>query len=368
MSIVLASVLTLALSACGGGGDGDKTWTSGTGGEGASSQVIQENSMTNSAVSELEGGMSESSGTAEGASVPENTQATTISFDERLVGRWYQVYDLTQDNGEIKFSDLFNSIMLFLPDGRFAGDTIITDDGTFFLKPQEIETIQTAGISPVKATAENGELNLFQPFVEYWNAISSAANANSDSFTEGLNQFSNIRITYEFEDIQEDMEDTFKEHYVNYFKKFDNDKLTLHITGDYQTSPVETQKVDTTLVYEKSYPNFGEDSFARFYLCGNWKDSSGNAWSFTFDEETDYDLSFSMTDSEGNAHTGDYLRQVYGEGDNPDCQEFIEFYFEDFSTPTYEIISFDSNTLSMKNSETGEAFTLTRQASAPSAE
>ena len=53
-------------------------------------------------------------------------------------------------------------------------------------------------------------------------------------------------------------------------QKYDNDKLTIHITGSYRVNPTSIQSIDTTYVYQKYYPNYTNKHFLEPSLNGRF--------------------------------------------------------------------------------------------------
>ncbi len=359
LTVVLTLALVLSLAACGGNGGEDKPWTSSTGGAEASSQAASASSTASIPANSPESGTPESSNTMVDSSEPEDSQtAAPIGFDENLVGGWHRISELTQENEDAPISSVLGYSLYFLPDGRFYSDT----SGRHIPLYSEMAVIASAGIEMPKAAADGDTLEMLDPYFEYLRAVAKVSPEEAGDLSD-LDMYEDLKITYAVEDIDAPLDDD--EYAKSYFEKYKNDKLTLHITGKFKKSPVDVQNIDTTMVYQKEYPIFPNDYFAEPYLDGVWKDSAENVWAFLYDTEGKFQ--FSLTDTAGVVHAGDFISKSWDDED-PECKEYLMFYFEDFTSPEYEIVSFDNSTLSMKDNKTGEAFSLTRQASTTSAE
>lgn len=114
-------------------------------------------------------------------------------------------------------------------------------------------------------------------------------------------------------------------------QKYDNDKLTIHITGSYRVNPTSIQSIDTTYVYQKYYPNYTNKHFLEPSLNGEWDDNIGNQWSFYYekDENGKYSFKFKMTDSKGTEHIGDSCYAAADASETDPRREIMKFFFED---------------------------------------
>ena len=130
--------------------------------------------------------------------------------------------------------------------------------------------------------------------------------------------------------------------------------LFVHMTGTYVESPVKKSDVDTWLVYKKQYPLLGKSMMPA--LAGKWKDSMGNIWEFKAEGEN---LTFSMTDTSGNAYNGVEYIHYNANKDKKDFFEQINFKFDKYETGYYSVVSFDGQILEMFDTD-WNSFVLTK--------
>ena len=130
--------------------------------------------------------------------------------------------------------------------------------------------------------------------------------------------------------------------------------LFVHMTGTYVESPVKKSDVDTWLVYKKKYPLLGKSMMPA--LAGKWKDSMGNIWEFKAEGEN---LTFSMTDTSGNAYNGVEYVHYNADKDKKDFFERINFKFDKYETGKYAVVSFDGQILEMFDTD-WNSFVLTK--------
>ena len=131
--------------------------------------------------------------------------------------------------------------------------------------------------------------------------------------------------------------------------------LVIHITGTYQENPVSTLPIDTWMVFQKEYPNFG---YARNQtLVGVWDDNRGNEWTFWPEEN---DILFSIKTMDGTTYPGIYFVDYAGVQEDALFYEQMTFSFSDFSLRNYAVLYFDGNLLFMLD-EQNQLFSLTRK-------
>ncbi len=254
----------------------------------------------------------------------ESGQVDTNDFDKNLAGSWRLISETHNGSGKISWG----YSLYFLLDGTIYGDI-------FCDYPDYIES----GHDPVKATTADGKLELFDAWAQYYLDTSVATQEEVDAIQ--------LNIDYQLSDIQESSKDASDAPF--YYQKYDNDQLTLHITGQNQISPTEIRTIDSTLVYEKRYPIF-MDNYYEPCLYGEWTDNIGNNWTFSYEKNTNgyYDFVFQMIDTKGIAHTGNLISHGWSDKD-PECVEKFNFYFDNFSTDYYRIVDFDGTSLVLKS-------------------
>ncbi len=266
-------------------------------------------------------------------------------FDPALAGKWILVSDTHNGDQEMGLGDF-----CMLPDGTFFGPRLAGISGI-----PRYEQYLAAGLEAPKASTGNGKLEILKPLID------SIGELEQVDVQAAADAFSGLEVTYELADITEGSEG----RYTSYYEHYDNDQLTLHITGSYQANPTTVYTVDSTVVYEKEYPLFdgvipGEYLYP--YLVGDWTDSLGNQWSFGYNVDTENqsaEFHFEMVDAKGAQHVGEYIYCISSSDDDPEVVETVEFDFEDFKAGAYALVSFDSTTLSLRDA-TGKDFTLTR--------
>lgn len=259
-------------------------------------------------------------------------------FDNSLAGEWRCV-SVIQNGDENPFN---TTNICFLPNGEFWG-----------IGFQKYTDYMDANISPLKAYTNNDELYI-------WDALMTAVLETGAATQEEVDQYQDMKVTYFLEDISEPSNEAYM-NYASYYKKFPNDKLTIHVTGKYQDSPVTFKKIDTTYIFERKYPVFVDNECLEPNLKGEWEDDMGNHWSFYYEKEDEinYEFKFKMTDTNGNEHIGDYYIDLYDTDDATECKEVISFKFEDFSTDYYKFIAYDGERLEFDDN--GASFALTRE-------
>ena len=129
----------------------------------------------------------------------------------------------------------------------------------------------------------------------------------------------------------------------------------VHLTGTFRESPVKESDVDTWLVYKKQYPLFSSQIYPA--LVGRWKDSFGNIWEFSMEEE---DLAFRMTDTDGNTYAGKECSHRSANEDKVNFFERVQFIFETYKTDFYAVVSFDGQKLEMLD-QNWDSFVLTKE-------
>ncbi|GEM_PF-1678016 len=268
----------------------------------------------------------------------ENT-ANETEFDSRLAGEWWFVSNSFDGDADVYFS---SSFLVFLMNGEFVGMDVT-----------EYEEYFDADVAPMKAYTKGNELCMWDSYAETMIAMGKATQEEADKFTD-------MKVTYLLEDVSDSLIPAFEEQ-KPFFEKYDNDKLTIHITGSYRANPTSIKSIDTTYVYQKYYPNYTNSYFLEPSLNGEWDDNMGNQWSFYYekDENGKYSFKFKMTDSEGTEHIGDYCYAVAEASETDPYREIMKFRFEDFSTDTYTILSYDGKTFNFDNN--GTSFVLTRK-------
>lgn len=151
-------------------------------------------------------------------------------FDIDLAGEWRCV-SISHDGNE----NVFNTTKIFfLRNGEFWGIGEL----------QEYTDYLAANIPPMKAYTNNDELYI-------WDSLMTALLEKGIATQKEVEQYKDMKVTYFLKDISEPSDDVYM-NYVSYYKKNPNDKLTLHVTGKYQESPVTFKNIDTTYVFEKN--------------------------------------------------------------------------------------------------------------------
>ena len=263
------------------------------------------------------------------------------SIDQKIVGVWDSIE--TENNGDkkIEIGDLS-----ILPNGIVWGSDFVkcTEylDGT-----AEAKKIKTS----------NNEINI-------WDIYKQIKVAKGEVSEEEAARYTDMKITYEFKDIARATYMMEQEEY--FYEKDANDQLILHITGSYKENPTSVVTIDTTEVYEKDYPLYGTDNnahsedYVSMALLGNWEDSMGNQWEFGYkkNDENHWERTVSMTDSDGKRYEQGHVYTVYVIGEDVPT-ETMRFYFKDFSTAAYTIVSYDGKTFNFDDN--GSSFVLTRK-------
>lgn len=268
----------------------------------------------------------------------ENT-ANETEFDSRLAGEWY-VTSVSHD-GDAEFYTN-SSTFYFLATGEFWG--INVKSYTDYIE---------AGVEPMRAYTKGNELCMWESYINTMVKGGGETQEEADKYTD-------MKVTYLLEDISEPsalwpgMQDE-----KDYYEQYDNDKLTIHITGKYQENPMTVRNINSTYVCEKKYPLFAYNDCLKPSLNGEWDDNLGNHWSFYYEKNENgyYDLNFKMTDSNEKEYLGEYI--IDGRDTEDRCKETIYFVFKDFSTDKYTILSYDGKTFNFDNN--GTSFVLTRK-------
>ena len=124
-----------------------------------------------------------------GGTVAAAEAGEALTVDEQLVGEW-SCYD-SEYNLYIDALSLIRSLELFLPDGT------VTERSTF-------ATANALGLPQLKAASADGELMIGDAFVAYLKTLSEAApEAVNASYVEDAAKLANIKVSYEFFDLDE---------------------------------------------------------------------------------------------------------------------------------------------------------------------
>lgn len=274
---------------------------------------------------------SEAQGTQPEGTQPEETKEAPQAagtFDQDLFGRWFTV-EAVNNEAEV-FSKYKIGNVCFLPDGTYAEEAWHGSTDSF------------TGVA--KLTTEG---NRILGLLEYW-----AQSMDAEEYAE-LPQWT---VTYELGDIQRSLLEgnTTTEAF---FKKYDKDKLTLHVVGTWKVTPVETKKIDSVLTFEKDYPVFDDfqSAFVDGCLLGEWKDTAGNTWSFSYASQDAKELTFSLTAENGKVYEG---KKIYSHADYEEACEYFDFTFDGFKMEDLLFVSYDGTRFVFDNG--GEEFALTR--------
>ena len=116
----------------------------------------------------------------------------------------------------------------------------------------------------------------------------------------------------------------------------------VHLTGSFLESPVKKSDVDTGIIYKKKYSLFSEQIFPA--LVGTWKDSMGNLWEFSVEDDK---LTFKMTDVDGNTYNGVSYTHLGADREKVNFFERLMFEFDKYQTDYYALLSFDGQKLEM---------------------
>lgn len=247
----------------------------------------------------------------------------TRNFDPALAGSWKLASE--EHNGDKKI-DLGDELC-FLMDGTFYG-AYGFDDLTEYVDIKKW---------PEKAYTDNGDLHFLEFWHEYLVSTKRMTQEDADAYIQ-------LQAAYELSDIQEATKS--KLDNAVYYEEFQDDLLTLRIKGIYQEDPLTELTIDSTLVYEKEFPVYADiythTSYLEASLYGNWEDNLGNRWDFTFkkDKNNLYKLLFNLKDSKGEMHKGKSLSVIWNK---ENCDEYVEFLFDDFNTNKYRIVAYDGN-------------------------
>lgn len=247
------------------------------------------------------------------------------NFDARLAGDWTCVS--AQENGQIRLATLDDGSMILNRsrlDFTFGGSVF----GTFF--------------DDSRASSE------LQPLFEQVSAKDGVLTIPYEM--EGLA----ITIQYDFKDVNKSSQAD--NNYGNYFAKFDNDQLTLVITGLYKSGPTNQGSIDSTFVFEKIYPVLADSNSFGVAMIGSWSDNMGNTWTFTLGNKEEAkrlpETSFYLVDSNGKRYDGKQISIFGAAQDDPDCTESVSFYFVDTQSSADIVrakrVSFDGYTLSLE--------------------
>ncbi len=272
----------------------------------------------------------------------ESPEAKT--FDLVLAGRWEQVSKATVQNGDISF-DMPSHISL-LPDGTYF--LPINDELPYTYYMEQ-------GIEPLRATTENGILHL----------VDAAYRLSLDSglaSQEEIAKWAQVDITYELSDIKESAIASYRQK--EWYEMYDNDLLTLHITGTQVDAedPSLVYTIDTTYVYEKQYSTYAGgmlDDYLRPSLVGNWTDNVGNRWTFGYekDDTGEYKFAFSaVSAADGKTYVGKGIQIWQNEKGE---EGFLMEMEDDTKSPRYQIISCDGAVFHLVD-EYGEELILTK--------
>lgn len=258
------------------------------------------------------------------------------NFDSKLVGEWIVVSG--QERGQLKFVNINGEIKYinlgFTYSGGVYGNLIdeICDSDYFYNSDEFLPVDQ--------ASTENDMIII--PYS-----------------IEGLD----ITMQYSFQDAKQPSNEDDKTG--NYFAKYDNDQLTIHIVGEYKSSPTRKDSIDTTVVFEKIYPAYRYVGSFDNAMVGTWIDNLGNTWTFTSDKKknTPREFSFYFIDSNKERYIGSSTSFIPAETNDSDCVERIGFYFEDSQSSAdvrnSKVISFDGYTLTLEE-ENGTQLILKR--------
>jgi len=275
-------------------------------------------------------------------------KAQPEAFDERLAGVWRLVEET--HNGAEAFS--IAEYLYFLHDGRFysegAGLFSYWDAREFALELPRVN-------------ASDGETDLIHKALMFTQALLEASTM-ADVPSIDLSKFP-LKTAYTLEDIGASLDGANDGQTANYFAKYDNDKLTLRITGSYGAG---NKRVDSVLVYEREYPIIANAAYFRPALAGDWTDSEGRQWQFYFEEESEGIDGFRFTMTEGGgadaadviAYSSADIRAVRAESWDVECIEWIAFRFEGWEL-SGRMVAFDERTLRI-NDGAGSEWVLTR--------
>ena len=271
------------------------------------------------------GGGSGSQGGAGEASL--DRPALPTNFDQKLVGSWHIVS--SEHLGETEID--LGYYIYFLYDGRFYGHTLL-----------DYANVTLAGQACPQATASNGTTDMLDQYF----AFEALTNPRLDPSTIDL------QTTYTVENTDVAVS-PYTEGYAPYFAKYDNDLLTLHITGTVLSEEGDSYTVDSTLIYEKEYPLCHPD-YLHPSLEGTWQDNKGNVWEFFFKDDPNAgykdEIKVKMTEPDGTVHEGGKVG-VWWMEDDPDCKEDIRFYFNDERYDSGTIIEYDGVYLAFEGKE-----------------
>ena len=249
------------------------------------------------------------------------------NFDAKLIGEW--IFVSAQENGQLKFTSQeadgsIKYIQLgFTYSGGVYGNLVdeICDSDYFYNSNEFLPAGQ--------ASTENDMLTITHSI-------------------EGLD----VTMQYSFQDAKQssNKDDT----HANYYAKYDNDQLTIHIAGEYQSSATRVDTIDTTVVFEKVYPVYHYRGSFDNAMIGTWIDNLGNTWTFTVDKKAnaDRDYSFYMIDSNKKRYIGSSILFEPAETNDPESVETLTIYFKNdrssANVDNAKIILFDGYTLSLE--------------------
>lgn len=261
-------------------------------------------------------------------------------FDQRLRGGWVYI-DGSHDGDEV--FELGDEIF-FLYDGSFYGDELLGSD------PADLYSI---GFGLPKTKSASGEIDLIAAVLDYLLSLSADLGIDPADMPE-----INLTTTFEVSDAQASQNEYATDSTDNYFAKYDNDLLTIHISGTYEADALTTYSIDTTLVYEKLYP-LGHEDFFEVELIGTWADNRGGTWEFAYGIAYRQTVGIRMTDSRGNAYESPSMLTTWSDAD-PDCVEIVDFRLPGVNS-VFEIVAYDGITLTLRSDSTTD-LVLTRVA------
>ena len=256
---------------------------------------------------ETEGSESTQSTTAskeeQGNAATENLQEKA-SFDSALFGCWENVEVINE--GDLEMSSSLDDLGI-LADGTFFYATLVDPyDGGVQVTTDGNKII---GLLEYAWEQENNDL----PMPEW-------------------------EITYEVSNIQKPLKD--HGNCDGFYEKDEYDKLTLKITGTYQESPIKESTINTTIIYQKAFPMFSNSTFLEACLLGQWIDSQGNTWTFSYSDDEDPELVYTLTDKTGEVYHGSSL---YCNWSSDDACEYLSFDFEEVNLGSLTVVSCNGN-------------------------
>lgn len=262
---------------------------------------------------------------------PEN-DVQENKFNQDLVGTWGYKTGLNTNGFD------------FVP----AENLYIMPDGTCYIGYVKNTVDYVPGINTFNITTNGNNWDFYETLKNKLIDLNQEYDLNmSEEMMEELKSTA-FKSTY---DISEVTYEQLKELHKQFesLNEYDGTKPLLTITVSFENTenPLSKSNGEFQLLYlcRKKY----NAEYLLNFLDGNYIDSVGNNWNFSGDN-------FSMTDSSNKTYEGDC---IWEESTMDSDETIVQFKFEDFNSPNYKIIGFETNKVIFED-ENGEKFILTQ--------